>query len=244
MLAGGLYDFSDAELAEHFREGRRRVERFNRTPADDAAAYAAALGALIPGIPASAKIVQPFYCDLGWRIELGEEVFVNMGCTFLDCGGVRIGARTKLGPNCQLYTPQHPVDYLERRRPVETSFRITIGEDCWLGGGVVVCPGVTIGDALTELPALSRGRERRHAHHAGDDGHDAAAHAGLGRKARVEEPVARMLVETDGGHERSDVRRSGLKTVCLVTGFTPSNAMVAAATASWRAVTPIEHWRV
>ena len=104
MLAGGLYDFSDAELAEQFREGRRRVERFNRTPADDAAAYAAALGALIPGIPASAKIVQPFYCDLGWRIELGEEVFVNMGCTFLDCGGVRIGARTKLGPNCQLYT--------------------------------------------------------------------------------------------------------------------------------------------
>ena len=87
MLAGGLYDFSDAELAEQFREGRRRVERFNRTPADDAAAYAAALGALIPGIPASAKVVQPFYCDLGWRIELGEEVFVNMGCTFLDCGG-------------------------------------------------------------------------------------------------------------------------------------------------------------
>lgn len=93
------------------------MERFNRTPVDDAAAYAAALGALIPGIPASAKVVQPFYCDLGWRIELGEEVFVNMGCTFLDCGGVRIGARTKLGPNCQLYTPQHPVDYLDRRRP-------------------------------------------------------------------------------------------------------------------------------
>ena len=135
-----------SEFAEQGREGRRRVERFNRTPADDAAAYAAALGALIPGIPASAKVVQPFYCDLGWRIELGEEVFVNMGCTFLDCGGVRIGARTKLGPNCQLYTPQHPVDYLDRRRPVETSFRITIGEDCWLGGGVVVCPGVTIGD--------------------------------------------------------------------------------------------------
>ena len=67
MLAGGLYDFSDAELAEQFREGRRRVERFNRTPADDAAAYAAALGALIPGIPASAKVVQPFYGDLGWR---------------------------------------------------------------------------------------------------------------------------------------------------------------------------------
>ena len=58
MLAGGLYDFSDAELAEQFREGRRRVERFNRTPADDAAAYAAALGALILTPPQS-RNVQP-----------------------------------------------------------------------------------------------------------------------------------------------------------------------------------------
>ncbi len=146
MTAGERYDFSDAELAEHFREGRRRLERFNRVAVDDEAGYADALAALIPGVPASAKIVRPFFCDLGWRIDLGEEVFINMGCTFLDCGGITIGARTKLGPNCQLYTPQHPVDYMERRCPVETSLRITIGEDCWLGGGVVVCPGVTIGD--------------------------------------------------------------------------------------------------
>ena len=73
MLAGGLYDFSDAELAEQFREGRRRVERFNRTPADDAAAYAAALGALIPGIPASAKVVQPFYCCLLYTSDAADE---------------------------------------------------------------------------------------------------------------------------------------------------------------------------
>ncbi len=146
MMAGEQYDFSDAEVAACFCESRQRLERFNRVPMDDAAGYAEALGALIPDAPASVMIMQPFFCDLGWRIELGEEVFVNMGCTFLDCGGVTIGARTKLGPNCQLYTPQHPIDYRERRQPVETSYRITIGEDCWLGGGVVVCPGVTIGD--------------------------------------------------------------------------------------------------
>ncbi len=145
MLAGERYDFSDAEIAEHFREARQRVERFNRTSPYDVSEYEEALRTLIPDVPASVKIIQPFFCDLGWRIDLGEEVFINMGCTFLDCGGVTIGARTKLGPNCQLYTPQHPVDYMERRRPVETSLRITIGEDCWLGGGVVVCPGVTIG---------------------------------------------------------------------------------------------------
>ena len=160
MLAGGLYDFSDAELAEQFREGRRRVERFNRTPADDAAAYAAALGALIPGIPASAKVVQPFYCDLGWRIELGEEVFVNMGCTFLDCGGVRIGARTKLGPNCQLYTPQHPVDYLDRRRPVETSFRITIGDRSVVAAGSVVVRDIPADSLAAGNPATVKRRLR------------------------------------------------------------------------------------
>ena len=160
ILAGGLYDFSDAELAEQFREGRRRVERFNRTPVDDAAAYAAALGALIPGIPASAKVVQPFYCDLGWRIELGEEVFVNMGCTFLDCGGVRIGARTKLGPNCQLYTPQHPVDYLDRRRPVETSFRITIGDRSVVAAGSVVVRDIPADSLAAGNPATVKRRLR------------------------------------------------------------------------------------
>ena len=64
----------------------------------------------------------------------------------LDGGGIEIGARTKVGPDCKLYTPQHPIDYRQRRRPVERGLRITIGEDCWLGGNVTVCPGVRIGD--------------------------------------------------------------------------------------------------
>ena len=57
-----------------------------------------------------------------------------------------IGEHICIGPKCQLYTPAHPLDAVERRRPVETAHPITIGEDCWLGGGVIVCPGVTIGD--------------------------------------------------------------------------------------------------
>ena len=56
------------------------------------------------------------------------------------------GAHTLIGPNCSLYTPQHPLDYLQRRKTVESAFPIKIGEDCWLGGNVTVCPGVTIGD--------------------------------------------------------------------------------------------------
>jgi maltose O-acetyltransferase len=63
-----------------------------------------------------------------------------------DSGGIRIGANTHIGPNCQLYTPNHPIDHIERREPKETGHAITIGEDCWLGGGVIVCPGVSIGN--------------------------------------------------------------------------------------------------
>lgn len=140
------YDFSVPELQRSFAVGHRNVELFNRTAADDPQGRAAALATLIPGIPASASIMPPFFCDHGHGIRLGEGVFVNANCTFLDSGTITVGARTKIGPNCQLYTPQHPIDYIDRREPVEMAHPIAIGEDCWLGGGVIVCPGVEIGD--------------------------------------------------------------------------------------------------
>ena len=66
--------------------------------------------------------------------------------TMLDGGIITIGSNTQVGPNCQFLTPNHPIDYVERRKPIERCSPITIGEDCWLGGGVTVCPGVTIGE--------------------------------------------------------------------------------------------------
>ena len=145
MRNGELYDFSKTEVQHSFSEGRRKLKRLNDTSVDSPE-YRTALEDLIPGVPRTATVLPPFFCDHGHGIRLGEEVFVNFNCTFLDSGLITVGARTKIGPNCQLYTPQHPVDYLERRLPKETGLPITIGEDCWLGGGVVVCPGVTIGD--------------------------------------------------------------------------------------------------
>ena len=77
---------------------------------------------------------------------MGEGVFVNFNAVFLDGGGITIGAHTLIGPNCQLLTPDHPHDYLERRKTIETGLPIRIGDDCWFGANVVVCPGVTVGD--------------------------------------------------------------------------------------------------
>ena len=62
----------------------------------------------------------PVHCDHGTGIVLGENVFVNYNCVMLDAGYIRIGKNTKVGPCCQFYTPQHPMDYVERREPKET----------------------------------------------------------------------------------------------------------------------------
>ena len=76
---------------------------------------------------------------------MGENSFINYNCTILDGAYVTIGHDVKIGPDCHLFTPQHPIDYLSRRGTRESAFPITIGDDTWLGGNVTVLPGVTIG---------------------------------------------------------------------------------------------------
>ena len=109
-------------------------------------AYRGLLEDLIPGIPETSVVCPPFHCDHGDGIKLGEHVFVNANCTFLDGGYITIGAHTLVGPCVQIYTPHHPMDYIERRTEKEYAYPVTIGEDCWIGGGAILCPGVTIGD--------------------------------------------------------------------------------------------------
>lgn len=108
--------------------------------------YRKVMEELIPGIPATTIVNPPFHCDHGHGIRLGENVFINYNATMLDGGMISIGDNCQIGPNCQLVTPNHPIDYIERRKPIERCLPITIGNDCWLGAGVIVCPGVTIGD--------------------------------------------------------------------------------------------------
>lgn len=145
MRNSELYDFSDAETMESIKHANRLCRRLQTMTSLDAD-YREVIEELIPDIPASTTVNPPFHCDHGNGIKLGENVFINYNCTMLDSGLITIGAHTLIGPNCQLVTPNHPIDYLQRRKTVETGNPITIGEDCWLGAGVIVCPGVTIGD--------------------------------------------------------------------------------------------------
>jgi len=92
----------------------------------------------------SASIQPPFYCDYGENIFLGERVFFNFNCVVLDVCPVTIGDFTMFGPGVQIYTATHPVQ-AELRRQKEFAKPITIGQDVWVGGGAILCPGVTIG---------------------------------------------------------------------------------------------------
>ena len=87
----------------------------------------------------------PFYCDYGSNIYLGKRAFFNFNCVVLDVCEVTIGDFTLFGPAVQIYTPMHPMN-AEQRRTKEFGKPVAIGSDVWVGGGAIICPGVTIGD--------------------------------------------------------------------------------------------------
>ena len=90
-------------------------------------------------------IQPPFFCDYGSNISLGKKVFFNFNCVVLDVMAVVIGNNVLFGPAVQIYAATHPIDAMERRRWLESARPVTIGSDVWVGGGAIICPGVTIG---------------------------------------------------------------------------------------------------
>ena len=144
MRSQQLYDFSDEEIYASLKHAKDVCARLNTMTINDDD-YRAVIEDLIPDIPKDSNVCPPFHCDHGNGLRIGRNVFVNYNVTMLDGAVITIGDNVLIGPNCQLYTPQHPFDHVLRRKSVETAYPITIGEDTWLGGGVIICPGVNIG---------------------------------------------------------------------------------------------------
>src|SRR5262249_32580449 len=128
---------------------RRLTRAFNATAEDELERRAALLRELFGAAGEGIFIEPPFQCDYGENIHVGERFYANFGCVFLDCAPVRIGHRVLLGPGVHLYAATHPIDPEARAAGPELARPITIGDDAWIGGSVVVLPGVTIGAGTT-----------------------------------------------------------------------------------------------
>jgi maltose O-acetyltransferase len=145
MLAGDLYDPLDAQLSQERRRARLLTEKLNQTRDDEEAERARLLRELIPSSGKDLWIQTPFYCDYGTNITIGDKVFFNFNCVVLDVARVRIGSRVLFGPNVQVYAATHPLSPAERSTGLELGKEIEIGDDVWIGGSAVICPGVRIG---------------------------------------------------------------------------------------------------
>lgn len=146
MIKGDLYLASDPELVAARLRARRLTRQYNSTREDEAARRTEILRELLGVCGEGVEIEPDFRCDYGFNISLGARVYMNFGCVILDCAPVSIGEDTLMAPGVHLYAATHPTDAEVRRSKREFAKPISIGRNCWLGGGVIVCPGVTIGD--------------------------------------------------------------------------------------------------
>ena len=146
MLAGELYLADEPVLAEEQARAARLLDRFNQTGIDDDVERRALLLELLGQFGEGSEIKPPLRCDYGYRIRVGARTFVNYGLVALDVASIAIGDDVQIGPNVQLLTPTHPIEPDARRAKWEAAEPIAIQGNVWLGGGVIVLPGVTIGE--------------------------------------------------------------------------------------------------
>jgi len=146
MLAGELYSSTDAELRALMAKAQARLRRLNATPNERPEARFETLKSMLAGVGRGTQIKSPFSCDYGKHIWIGRNGFVNYGCVFLDCNFIRIGDDAQIGPGVHIYTALHPLDPEKRRKGLEAAEPVNIGDNVWLGGHCVICPGISIGD--------------------------------------------------------------------------------------------------
>lgn len=146
MLDGVLYIADDPELAADALRARQLEQRYNTSAPDDEAGRRLILEDLLGSIGPGTVIRPPFRCDYGTNLHIGAGSFANFGLVALDVAEIHVGDHVQMGPNVQLLTPTHPLDADLRRAGWEAAEPITIGDNVWLGGGVIVLPGVSIGE--------------------------------------------------------------------------------------------------
>ncbi|WP_372983722.1 sugar O-acetyltransferase [Microbacterium sp.] len=145
MLAGDLYISDDPELIARAARAARLADLYHRQTVSGDSAARGWLEDLIGDLGDGVVIRPPLRVDYGDRISIGPRTFVNFNLTALDVARITIGCDCQIGPNVQLLTPTHPVDPAMRHK-LESAQPIVIGDNVWIGGGAIVCPGVKIGE--------------------------------------------------------------------------------------------------
>ena len=147
MLKGGLYLPEDDEVLSNERiKCKTLCYQFNSLSSEKTDERKELIKKIIGKTGNKFWIEQPFICDYGYNIEIGENFYSNHNLTILDCAKVTFGDNVFIGPNCSFYTAEHPINYRIRNKGFEYAEPITIGNNVWIGGSVTVLSGITIGN--------------------------------------------------------------------------------------------------
>ena len=144
MLRGELYLAADPELAAERASAQAQLLQINSCAEPDARTLL--LRNLLGTLGEGAEVRSPFFCDYGYNIHLGRNVFLNFDCVLLDILPIRIGDGTQIGPGVQIYAADHPRDPEVRRSGRELGRPVNVGANVWIGGGAILLPGITVGE--------------------------------------------------------------------------------------------------
>lgn len=144
---GLLYDVFEQELTDIKDKTYGLVSELSRASHFDTEYVMSLVRKIVVKIGQDSYIVPPFRCDYGDHVFIGNNTYINYNCCFLDSAKVTIGDYVYMGPNCNIFTPCHPIHHeLRKEKVTEYALPVTVGSHSWIGGDVVITPGVTIGE--------------------------------------------------------------------------------------------------
>jgi len=146
IARGELYIGTDDDLAAEYERAQLILERYNASAFAEQELRDRLLRELLKACGEGVHIRPPFRLEYGTGVSIGAGTFFNYDCLMLDVAPVTVGADCQVASRVQFITATHPIDPHVRRIGWETAKPITVGDNVWLSSGVILCPGVTIGD--------------------------------------------------------------------------------------------------